>query len=533
MKTSSLFLIFILYTSILFGQNTFQKSLGSSNGDQGYAISSTFDGNYVIAGSYEADGIETALYFLTKISPYGDTLWAKTYGLITDTSSNKHATLGMKAYDFVECLDSGFAITGAAYQIGLGQDDVFMVRTDKDGDTLWTKVYGGSGEDYGNSIVSSYDNGFIIAGATESFNSQSRDGYILNINQDGDTLWSMIIGGAGLDEFKSISKTNDNNFIATGFTYSSGSGNADVWVVKFDSDGNVLWEKSFGGVANDYGNEIIKINTGFLIAGATESFGINAEDAYLIKIDFNGNLIWSKTYGTDEFDGFNSIISSNNAFVMVGYTQSFGNVVDILLLKTDTVGTELWSRSIGAGGYEYGEGIVESADGGYILTGYTNSYGFGGDDIYIAKTNEFGQNSCNSSSPFLSQTDALTITNVSNSNTSRNVLVKSSNVLIGYTFIQIENLCNSYLTFNAPEENSNILLYPNPTDGKVNISSENKLIIENSTIIIHDVFGNLVFKSDLISGSEVDLSFLENGCYFVSILNKEEVITYSSTLILK
>ena len=368
------FILLFLFALIPFkgsAQDVFQKFYGSRDGDQGYAIINSADGNFVIAGSYETDGLGTAIYLLTKVTPTGDTLWVKTFGLRSDTSVariDRHSTLGMKSYGIVECADNGYLLTGAAFEVGFGADDVYMVKTDADGELLWSKAYGGSNEDYGNSLARTRDNGFIVGGATESFRVAIRDGYVLRLDEFGDTLWTLTIGGSSIDEIKSIIETEEGDFIATGSTFSSGAGNSDVSLVKISAAGNIVWEKTYGGLANDYGNEVIETSTGYVIAGASVSFGYGEEDAYLISVDFDGNLLWSKTYGSDSFDGFSSIIEgSDGGYLMVGYTQSFENLMDVLLIKTDDEGNLAWSRAYGGIGYDYGEGLIKTDDGGYLF----------------------------------------------------------------------------------------------------------------------------------------------------------------------
>lgn len=502
-------------------QVVFQKMYGSSHGDQGYALINSSDGNFVIAGSYETDGPGTAIYLLTKVTPTGDTLWVKTYGLRSDTSEtfyNRHSTLGMKSYGLVECADNGYLLTGAAFEVGYGKDDVYMVKTDSEGEVLWTKAYGGIFEDYGNSIAQTSDNGFIVGGATESFDVSIRDGYVLRLDEFGDTLWTLTIGGPSIDEIKSIIETEEGDFIATGSTFSSGAGNSDVSLVKLNSEGNIIWEKTYGGLDNEYGNEVIETSTGYLIAGASVSFGYGEEDAYLIRVDFDGNLLWSKSYGDDSFDGFNSIIDAiGGGFIMVGYTQSFGNLMDVLLIKTDDEGNLEWSRAYGGSGYEYGEGLLKTEDSGYLLVGYSRSFGSGADDIYLIKIIEPDHLKCNMNIPLLGEKNAETIVNIATSTTSRNALFAIPETIVGYSFVNIVSECYSSLSienFTNPTDNS-LVIYPNPSSGLVHIeSTEEKM----ESIKLYNSVGQLMMSWTISSTKmEFNLKGFEHGIYSVVI----------------
>ncbi|MFT5822239.1 MAG: hypothetical protein ACI8ZM_003495 [Crocinitomix sp.] len=531
----SVFIIFLLFAFIPIKgscQDVFQKMYGSSQGDQGYAIINSSDGNFVISGSYETDGPGTSLYLLTKVTPTGDTLWVKTYGLRTDTSatlSNRHSTLGLKSYGLVECADNGYLLTGAAFEVSPhGEDDVYMVKTDSDGELLWTKAYGGVSEDYGNSIARTSDNGFIVGGVTESFDVSIRDGYVLRLDEFGDTLWTLTIGGSSLDEIKSIIETEEGDFIATGSTYSSGAGNSDVSLVKISSEGNIIWEKTYGGLDNDYGNEVLKTSTGYVIAGASLSFGFGEEDAYLISVDFDGNLLWSKSYGSDSFDGFNSIIDAiGGGYIMIGYTQSFGNLTDVLLIKTDDEGNLEWSKAYGGNGFEYGEGLLKTEDMGYLLVGYSRSFGSGSDDIYLIKIIDADQLKCNMNIPFLGEKSPETIVNTVTSTTSRNAALTIPETIVGASFINTTTECYSSLSidnFSKSTDNS-LVIYPNPSSGIIYIKSDEVgSNFSYDRVIVIDVIGQEVLRVDSIIGQKIDLSALNTGVYTAIFYDSERSV---------
>ena len=215
------------------------------------------------------------------------------------------------------------------------------------------------------------------------------------------TIWSRTIGGSNADGGSWIERTEDNGFIITGYTYSSGNGNSDVLLLKTNSEGVVEWTESFGGEGKDVGNCVRVSNDGYLVLGFTYSFGSGDADAYLIKTDFHGNEIWSKTYGGENLDiGKSLIITRDNQYVFCGYTQSYNAIRDdVYLVKTDTSGNLIWSKTytydISNPQSDMAYDLIEAADGSYVISAVTGFYqaiglGVGNRDIWIIKTDSSG-----------------------------------------------------------------------------------------------------------------------------------------------
>lgn len=511
-------LLLVLTSSNLWSQSTFQVGYGSPEAEHVYSIINTSDGNYVIGGAFKEDHL-----FYSKISPLGDTLWTKIYGhadssgLIVQPNTSKDSGLGVSVQSIHECFNGDLIMCGVGHNlIAHGEDDVFIIRTNTNGDTLWTKAYGGTLEDYAYSIDQANDSSFIIAGTTESNNALIRDAYLLHLNQQGDTLWTLIIGGTGIDGFQSVKVTEDGNYLAVGYTFSSGSGNADVFAVKIDPNGNVLWEKTFGGALNEFGNTIIESPSGYLIGGSTESFGLGDQDAYLIKVDVNGNLLWSKSYGGNYAEEIQSIIrTSDNGFALVGYTESYGaGFADVLLTKIDSLGQLSWSVEYGGSDYEYGESLLQTSDQGFIMAGYSNSFFTGDNDIYLIKTDEIGQSSCKMTNSNLTQTDPNTIENIPIS-----FIQSGSNMawpefeFNNETLSRIEP-CDTTLSIYSTKPSNSFILFPNPSSGEINISVENAV---DFRVEIRDIQGKLIAKESILGQSAwMKLNVLP-GMYFVSI----------------
>ena len=251
-------------------------------------------------------------------------------------------------------------------------------------DTLWTKKYGGLDDDWVSSVQLTIDGGFIAVGGTSSFSADSVDVYLLKLNNSGDTLWTRQYGGSGNDGGLAIESTSDSGYIIAGYTSSYGQGNYDVWLIRINSIGDTLWTKTFGGQNSDLGYSVQQtLDNGFIVVGSFDG-GAN-QQVFLIKTDSYGDSLWTRKYGSTGLEhGLSIQQTTDGGFIIAGATQSFGSGgYDIWLLKTDQYGDTTWTKTYG--GVEYDEGceVRQTSDTGYIVVGYTWSYGAGLRDIWL------------------------------------------------------------------------------------------------------------------------------------------------------
>ncbi|MFC1726180.1 hypothetical protein ACFL4T_11180 [candidate division KSB1 bacterium] len=261
---------------------------------------------------------------------------------------------------------------------------------------LWEKNFGGSKVEIGWSCQQAADKGFIIGGFTDSFESASRDIYVIKTDSEGNEQWSKVIGGKNNDFILSIKQTSDNGFIACGGTYSNEQGISDVYLVKLDPHGNTEWEKTYGGKKKYRGSCIIVTEENeYILCGVKTINEINGQDVLLMKTDFGGNVIWEKTFGGKNVDWGSTVVqTTDGGFFIGGYTESFGaGKKDIFLIRTDSSGNEIWRKTFGGPGEEFihgTSGLIQASDGGYVICGVTTSFGSGKMDYYIFKIDENG-----------------------------------------------------------------------------------------------------------------------------------------------
>jgi uncharacterized delta-60 repeat protein len=254
------------------------------------------------------------------------------------------------------------------------------------------RAIGGTNGDAVFFIQQTSDGGYIVAGWTTSFGAGNRDFLIIKLNSSGNIQWSRAIGGTNYDRALSIQQTSDGGYIVAGNTYSFGAGNSDFLIIKLDSSGNIQWSRAIGGTNNDVAYSIQQTSDGgYIVAGWTASFGAGG-DALIIKLNSSGNIQWSRAIGGTNNDGAESIQqTSDGGYIVAGYTYSFGaGNYDALIVKLNSSGNIQWSRAIGGTNEDQALSIQQTSDGGYIVAGVTNSFGAGNYDFLIIKLDSSG-----------------------------------------------------------------------------------------------------------------------------------------------
>ena len=474
-----------------------------------------------------------------------------------------------KLWSIIETSDGGFFvggdsdsnISGEKDENSRGGDDYWILRLDSNGNILWQKTYGGSAEEMLCSVQQTSDGGFILGGFSNSDISgdkseESQGGYdywIIKLNSSGDIVWQNTIGGSGDDNIKSIIETNDEGFLLGGNSTSpiSGdrtvfqNGSRDLWLIKLDSTGAIVWQKAFGhnqvtitGLAKTNDGGFILSSTIFGITGTHDAF-------WVLKIDAFGNYIWDKIIQGDNSDWFPKISSTQDGgYIMAGASDSdaFGDKsensqgsFDYWVLKLDENGDITWQNTIGGSEAEQPDSIIQSVDGGYLVSGYSSS-NISGDktepsnngDYWIIKLNNIGiiewqntiggGNSDARARTIQTSDENYVIGGYSSSNISGD---KTENSRGNYDFWIIKHA--QILGLDENSLFSNTTLYPNPAKNTLQLNAENQQI---DRVKIFSVKGDLVQQVEGFETSKtIDVSKLASGMYYVQFMAGRQIAT--------
>lgn len=321
---------------------------------------------------------------LTAFAEPPDTLWTRTWG-------GTGPDFGRKV---IQTSDGGFAVFGHTASFGAGGCDYFLTRTDGSGDTLWTRTYGGSLDEISGGICQTSDGGFILSGNTASFGARVTDIYLVKTDSGGDTLWTKIYRMDDDDNCTDISSTLDGGYILTGFSSSTGSSGAyDVILLKTDSQGNMQWVNFYGGENSEYAYSVIENTTNeFVAVGESGSFILYDYEAFILKTSADGDSVWMKNFGGFTWDKFNAIVGQwDDGFACVGNSYSFTNGYnDIYLVRTDSEGFVLWTKVIGGEWDDVGLSLAKTSDNGFIISGTTKTGETPYWDGYLVKVDSNG-----------------------------------------------------------------------------------------------------------------------------------------------
>ncbi len=365
-------------------QDTWTNYIGTQADEIGFDIVETNPLGYFIAGSKE-DSLGANNLFVVRTNPFGSIIYTK------EIQNEFHET----PFAVILSSDNTYLLVGEFKASPSANSDMLIYKLDDSGGIIWSQTYGELENEIGQDIIQTSDKGYLITGSWESSSNGGSDLALLKLDSEGLYEWKKIFGGVNNEYGHSLVGTSDKGFAICGHKESVGAGNSDVYLVKVDSAGTFLWEKSYGGSGNDVGHEIISTkDLGFLIVGESDSFDGGISKAYIIKTDSLGNLIWQKTFPNGKREAAYSVVEVfDGGYVVCGwaiYNLNFGGS-DLFLYKLDSQGNMLWDKSYGGGVNDVGYSIIYTADNGFAVAGYTQSFGAGGKDIYFLKTNIAGE----------------------------------------------------------------------------------------------------------------------------------------------
>ena len=436
MKSVALFFALFFLNFMALAQITFERTYPLQVASVGNSVKQTLDGGYVVGGTY-----------VTKTNDSGRVEW-----------------IYPKPADYINTtVDSGYIVIQNA-------GDIFFTKLDKRGDSTWRKSYGaGLWAREGNAIEQTADGGYIVAGRFQDFSGSGM--MLLKLNQQGGVSWKKTFWEATSAAFaygQSVHQTSDGGYIMAGYTYKdyyTSSQHKDVMLVKTDSLGSSQWTRYYGGTADEYAYSAQITPSGYIVAGSQYDSVSSATNMFLLKLNTQGDTLWTKTFGGTFESEFKSVaLTTDGGYILTGSSNisSSGGTSNVSVVKVDSTGNIRWTKEFGGIDTDKGNEILQTTDGGFILTGLANSNSTSTGVMYLIKMDSLG------------------------------------NTILPMSILQSHSRASA------------IKLYPNPTNGTVTILTK----IENSIIHIYNLEGKEVQKQILVAGSNtLHFHSLSKGIY--------------------
>lgn len=475
-------LILILVCSQIQAQapQKFYARYGGNGYDVGYDVKQTLDKGYIITGSTSSWGAGNTDVYLLKLDSMGHVKFQNTFG-------NANNDIGKEV---LQLPDSSYVIVGYTSSFGFGGYDVFLVKADKYGQLEWQKTIGGTDWDFAHSIQQTTDGGYIIGGSTYSYGYGNEDGYVVKIDATGNVMWSKTFGGPEDDSFKSVIQTTDGGIALCGTTKSYGDANGDAWVFKLNSNGDSAWSKRYGGVKEDFVNKVIQISTSeILTVGGTLSYATLQQNWYT-KFDLTtGNINADYPDPGSKPEYYNSCaVGLNGNFVGCG--KSTHNVFgDQALIEIYTGNFSYLNFFPIAMGYtDELFSVCKTKDRGFVFVGATQGNSSSLQDVFFVKTDSVGN---------------------------------YGNNITGITDV-------------FSKESVKINAYPNPTSDELCIIVSNKNNNDIITFKLFNIEGIELLKGKIKTNTvnKISVSEFNNGLYYIELnLLENSIITEKISIV--
>ena len=353
------------------------RAYGGGGTDQGLAIMQAEDGSILASGNETSFGDGGTDGWLIALDEDGEEIWSFMAG----------GRGYDRFYDVIE-VDGELVIAGYEGSFGAGQFDFWLLKLNEDRDLAWERGYGGNNFERGNAVIRIAEGGFAISGQTLSFGAGQGDGWVVATDDDGDEIWNSAFGGNQDEALSVLINADGDNIAAAGKTNSFGEGGYDFWMVMMDDEGEEIWSETYGGDGDDLCNTMVRtVDDCYVLAGNSISFGENGADIWMVKVDEDGDQLWQQNFDSGGDEVCRGVVETfDGGFLLVGHTYAYDDVrSDLWLVRTDENGELLWEETYGGEQPDVGVDVVQTADGGYAVIGWTSSEGNGGMDVWVLR----------------------------------------------------------------------------------------------------------------------------------------------------
>lgn len=479
-KLIALLGILSLHAFVGFGQTKFFKIYTNNGYDYGEGVVQLSDSSYMVTGSSSSFSDSPAQVFLLKLDQNGNYVWSRNYG-------GTENDWGRRVLNWN---DSIFYLVGYSNSLGSGSYNLFMVKTDKDGNELMQKQYNHPGWDKVNDALFTADSSIYMVGETTGTTDGDQNFYLVRTDKNGDTLWTRNFGSSGTDGLESIHQLDANTFFAVGHKYNADSTFSKGVLVKFDQNGTILLEKEFGPNGSYHLFDFyFRFGTIYAV-GKRQLPNSDEVDEYRVQMNYNGDLLWQESdvsTGTTIYDHVMPYGTGGKVFLSSFHNNqlSASSSFDADITRFyDNLVWDVAFCSVGFPGEDKNEEISLTNDEGVVVVGYMTMPGMGGSSVFVYKIGP------NADFPVINLNDI------------------SDNEI--YNLVNIEDLETDLSEFVA---------YPNPTTGKLQFKSN-----EERTIQLVDLNGRMFGEYDIENGSTIDVSSFTKGLYYLRVVQENKVL---------
>jgi uncharacterized delta-60 repeat protein len=298
------------------------------------------------------------------------------------------------AYGVTAAEKGSVIVVGQCRSYGKGRDDILVMKIDRNGKTLWKKTFGRKRKDIAYAVTRTADGNYVAVGESRSFSKLGDpDVYVVKFDTNGNLIWENTFGGKMRDFAKSVVATGDGGVLIAGSSESFGDDYLDAYILKVNKNGKEEWAKVLGGERDDIANSIaLTADGGFVIAGVTQSYGYQSKDYYIVRFDKHAKQRWTKVYGEESEDIAKGVVATKDGgCVVTGSTKSYGSKRnDVMVIKVASNGKLIWQRLFGYKEKEWMNAITKTEDGGFMMAGLTDSFGHGEFDFYVMQLDRDG-----------------------------------------------------------------------------------------------------------------------------------------------
>jgi hypothetical protein len=516
MKSIGFSLSFFFLSCWTFAQ-PFHRLVGGTTGDErGQTALMGLHGRYLLNGATTSFGQGSADAMLSALDAAGNIVWSRVYG-----------TAGYDNSEYaIVTADGGIVGTGRLNVTG-GNEDALVFKTDSLGHLLWSKAYGGAFAD-GFAYAAEAGNGdLLFVGATLSSPGTQNSLFLMRTDANGDTVFTRVFDTGSRDIGLCVAETADSGLVVAGkLVYNNWAGleQSNALVMKTDRNGNLLWSRMYG---DSLWEELASIEPlpdgGFIAAGTSVGYGPGRYEYWLLRLDSVGDVVWSKTYGgIGDEAAYTVLVDDDGGFVLSGYSNSLGyghrtagdDAMNVVLIKTDANGDTLWCRSYGDGLQDEAYRSSKAADGGFLISGFTTSYTPANlSQMLMIHTDSQGWTGCHEQAI----QPVVTVASYVPTDTALNVYSGMTVSNPGYVEASVAPVSDDaclILGTGGPAERPAARLYPNPATQEVVV--EDPYAEAGETLLLFDLAGRLLLQERFVDGRvRLSLDGLTAGCYLL------------------